>query len=266
MKHAVALSLGLVIGGLGLLAARSAVAAPVPAAEAAAKATPSAEELLTAMDGNLQFETRTAVIQMDVSDGRRTRSYEMISFGRGESDSAIEYRSPEREKGTRMLKLGDQLWMYMPRAERTQKISGHMMRQGMMGSDVSYEDMMTGSDFAQQYDAVVLGSEVVDGRLHWKVEAKAKDTTVTYPRRLIWIDDGYRIPTKQELFALSGMLMKTWTMSDVQNVEGQMMPMRMEIRDALREGSSTVIVTTELKLGVALEDEVFSKRWLERSQ
>ena len=43
-----------------------------------------------------------------------------------------------------------------------------------------------------------------------------------------------------------------------------MTPMRTEITDALRPGSSTVIVTSELKFGIELEDEVFSKRWLER--
>ena len=58
--------------------------------------------------------------------------------------------------------------------------------------------------------------------------------------------------------------MKTWTMGDVQEVGGQMTPMRTEITDALRPGSSTVIVTSELKFGIELEDEVFSKRWLER--
>lgn len=239
----------------GLVSVASAVEPP---------AQPSAQELLKAMDSNLQFETRTATVKMTVNDGRRTRSYEMVSHGRGETDSAIEYLAPEREKGTRMLKLDDQLWMYMPRAERTQKISGHMMRQGMMGSDISYEDMMTGSDFDKMYTAKVVGSEQLDGRLHWKLEATAKDTTVTYPKRVIWIDDGYRIPTKQELYALSGMLMKTWTMSEVKDVNGQMTPMRMEVTDALREGSSTVIETTQLQMGIELEAETFSKRWLER--
>ena len=225
---------------------------------------PSASELLESMDHNLQFETRTATVTMTVNDGRRTRSYTLTSHGRGQDEAAIEYLSPDREKGTRMLKKGDQLWLYMPKAERTQKISGHMMRQGMMGSDVSYEDLMAGHEFEEFYTASVVGSESLEGRLHWKIEAVAKDNTVSYPRRTIWIDDAHRIPTKQELYALSGLLLKTWTMSDVRDIEGQMTPMRMEIRDALREGSATVMETTALTYGVALEDETFSLRWLER--
>jgi len=96
-------------------------------------ATPTAEELLAAMDEVLQFDTRTSTATMEVIDARRTRSYRMTSYARGQDDAAVLYLGPAREKGTKMLRKDDNLWLYMPRAERVQKISGHMLRQGMMG-------------------------------------------------------------------------------------------------------------------------------------
>ena len=236
---------------------------PAPAATEVS-AIPTAEELLASLDTNLQSKSQKATVKMTVDDGRRVREFEMVSVSRGRDSSAMEYLAPEREKGTRMLKLEDQMWLYLPRAERVQKLSGHMLRQGMMGSDMSYEDMLATDDFDDMYTAQVLGSEQLDGRKVWKLEALAKDDSVAYPKRLIWVDDEYRIPTKQELYALSGMLLKTWTMSDVKVIDGKNVPMRMEIKDALKEGSSTVIHTTELTYDVPLEDEVFSRRWLER--
>jgi hypothetical protein len=134
----------------------------------------------------------------------------------------------------------------------------------MMGSDVSYEDMMATDDFDELYDAKVVGSEALDGRPHWKVEATARDGSVTYPKRVMWIDAEWLIPAKQELYALSGMLLKTWTMGDVKAIDGKNVPMKMVITDALKEGSSTTIETLEMKFDVPLEDEVFSRRWLER--
>ena len=100
-------------------------------------ATPTADELLTAMDEVLQFDTRTSTATMEVIDARRTRSYRMKSYARGQDDAAVLYLEPAREKGTKLLRKDDNLWLYMPRAERVQKISGHMLRQGMMGSDMS---------------------------------------------------------------------------------------------------------------------------------
>jgi outer membrane lipoprotein-sorting protein len=195
---------------------------------------------------------------------RKTREYTMQSFGRGQAESAIEFLAPRRDKGTRILKQSGSMWIYLPRAERTQQISGHMLRQGMMGSDISYEDMMDAADFVKKYDAEVVGEEEVEGRSCWKLEAKAKNETVTYPRRVIWIDKEWKIPTRQELYAVSGMMLKTWSMSDVKKIDQRWVPHRMTIADRLREGSKTELIFSDIKFGVDLEEEVFSRRWLER--
>ncbi len=232
--------------------------------EAPADDTPDAETILDRMDRALQFDTRTARVTMEVVEGRRTRRYEMMTYGRGVTDAAVEYEAPARERGTRMLKLGDNLWIYLPRAERVQRISGHMLRQGMMGSDISYEDMMQAAEFRRQYEARVLGAEEVDGRKCWKIEATARDRKVTYPRRLIWVDQENYVPLRQKLFALSGMQLKTWAMSDVREVDGRSTPHRMKLTDALREGSKTTLTLSEIRYGVTFRDEVFTMRWLER--
>ena len=75
---------------------------------------PSAKEILDAMDANMTFESRTATMTMTVEGRKRTRVYEMQSFGRGTTDSALTYLKPTRDKGTKMLKLGNDLWIYMP--------------------------------------------------------------------------------------------------------------------------------------------------------
>lgn len=227
---------------------------------------PTAAELLAALDGNLQSDSQKSTVQMTVNDGRRSRTFSMTSIARGRTHSAIEYQTPKREKGTRMLKVDGQMWLYFPRAERVQKISGHMMRQGMMGSDVSYEDMMTSADFDDMYDAKILGEDTVEGRKHWKLEATAKDSSVSYPKRIIWIDDEYRIPTKQELYALSGLLLKTWAMSEIKQIDGKNVPMKMVISDELKKGSSTTIITESITFDIPLQDQIFSRRWLERGK
>jgi outer membrane lipoprotein-sorting protein len=229
-----------------------------------AAAQPTADELLDRMDDNMTFEARRVRIVMTV-EGRRTRTYEMVSYGRGEEDSAMEYLSPARDKGTRMLKLGDELWLYMPSVERVQKISGHMLRQGMMGSDVSYEDMLASREMRKRYEAKVTGEDAVEGRACWTLEMVAKDDTVTYPKRVSCIDKETYIPLEQDLYALSGMLLKTWTMSHPKAFpNGRSFPMKMTIRDHVRKESVTKIEFVEMDFGIEFPKEVFSLRWLER--
>ncbi len=247
------------LGGLALAQAPEAPAEPAPVA-----AEPTAEQILDRIDQNMVSESRTAKMTMTVEGKRRTRTYRIESYGRGETDSAMVYLAPARDKGTKMLKLGDEMWLYLRTVDRVQKLSGHMLREGMMGSDISYEDMMNGEDLRSAYKASIEGSETVDGRDTWKLVLVAHDDTVAYPKRVSWIDKELYIPLKQELFALSGMKLKTWTMSDIKPFDGRMYPTRMTVEDHLKKGSKTTVTFDELKFGVKFAREVFSRRWLER--
>ncbi len=222
------------------------------------------EEILTKIDANLTYEARESSLQMVVTKNGRTKTYRMHSFGRGQEEMAMEYLEPARDKGTKMLKKSDDLWMFLPSVEKPQKISGHMLRQGLMGSDMSYEDLMESSRWQAMYNGTIAAEEVIEGRKCWKVELKAKESTVSYPKRIIWVDQGNYIPLRQELFALSGMLLKSWTMGDVRSIEGREFPMKMVVEDQLQKGSVTQIIFEKVTFKVALAEEVFSLRWLER--
>lgn len=231
---------------------------------APAETPPTADQLLDRMDENLTFESRRAKLRMTV-EGRRTRTFEMVSFGRGEEDTAMEYVAPARDKGTKMLKLGDELWIYLPNVDRVQKISGHMLRQGMMGSDLSYEDLMAARELRTRYQATVTGEVEHEGRAAWRLELRAKDEAVSYPKRVTWVDKETFIPVKQELYALSGLLLKTWTMSDIRTYPGgRRFPAKMTVEDHVKKESKTRIEFLEVEFGVEHPKEVFSLRWLER--
>jgi outer membrane lipoprotein-sorting protein len=226
--------------------------------------TPTADELLAQIDAQMVYDSRTSRVRMKVVNARRTREFVMVTYGRGADDAAIEYLEPARDKGTRMLKKGNEMWLWLPAVERVQKISGHMLREGMMGSDVSYEDMTNNAELRKLYTATVSGESTVDGRKCWKLEMVATTEEVTYHKRVTCIDTETFIPVSQELYAVSGMLLKTWTMSDVKKVGERWVPHKMRIEDKLQQGSYTEILIEETTFGVSLPEEVFTTRWLER--
>ena len=227
-------------------------------------ALPLAEDVLKKVDANMNYASRTANITMAINKGRRIKSYKMRSHARGKYEAAIEFKAPARDKGTKMLKKKDELWMYMPSIEKTQKISGHMLRQGMMGSDMSYEDLLETTQLLALYEAKVVGEESMNGRQCYKLELKAKNNTITYTKRISWIDKENMVPVKELLFSLSGMLVKEWTMSGVQTFDGRKFPTKIVVVDKLKNKSSTTLEFTKLEFKVSLADEIFSKRWLER--
>ena len=100
--------------------------------------TLSAEEILKKVDANRIADSKVIVAKMVIHGRRGERTVESKSWQRNYYDSFTEYLAPPRDKGTKMLKLGGQLWIYSPQTDRTILISGHMLRQSVMGSDLSY--------------------------------------------------------------------------------------------------------------------------------
>ncbi len=252
------------VTGLLLLLAAPSLTLLAPQEAEAAEALPTVDDLLKRLDANMTFDSRTSEMTMTVTKAGRAKTYQMRSYGRGADEAAIEFMAPARDAGTRMLKKGGELWMYLPSVEKTQRLSGHMLRQGMMGSDFSYEDILEASDWRTKYKGAITAEEPVDGALCYKVELTALSPDVTYPKRVVWVDKALLVPRRQELYALSGMLLKVITMSDVKAFGTRQFPTKIAAEDKLQQGSRTDMTFTKLEFSVKLEEEVFSLRWLER--
>ncbi len=178
------------------------------------------QDIIKAMDDNLNAKSRVLTSKMIVHGRRTSRTIESRNWVVGIDQAFTEYLSPPREAGTKMLKLFDKLWTYSPQTDRVIQISGHMLRQSVMGSDMSYNDMMEDRPLEELYEATLEGSIDIDGRDHWIMFLEARVKGLSYPKRRAWIDKEYLLPMKEELYAKSGKLLKTSTMDGIKKVQG----------------------------------------------
>ena len=225
----------------------------------------SVQEIIQAMDNNLNAKSKVLTSKMIVHGRRSSRTIESKNWVVGIDLAFTEYLSPPREKGTKMLKLGDKLWTYSPQTDRVIQISGHMLRQSVMGSDISYNDMMEDRPLEELYEATLEGSVDIDGRDHWIMFLEAKVKGLSYPKRRAWIDKEYLLPVKEELYAKSGKLLKTSTMSGVRKVQGRWFPSQFIYKDELKRNSKgTEWVIDEIAFDVDIPDSRFSKALLRK--
>ena len=225
---------------------------------------PSGKELLLKIDENFTSKNRIIVSRMVVHGRRRSRTMEARSWIRGSEEAFTEYLSPAREKGTKMLKLGDELWTYSPSTDRIIRISGHMLRQSVMGSDLSYEDMMEDIELYKTYDAQVTGEETVLGRPCWIVELSAVTTDIAYFSRKLWVDKERYIIFKEERFAKSGKLLKTTEVKDYGLIDGRWVAKHIVFKDVLKRGSGTEFFVDDVEYDAVIPSYVFSKAVLKR--
>jgi len=224
----------------------------------------SAEEIIERIDKNMSAENRVVESSMTIHGKRNSRTMTSISYTVGNKQSFTEYLSPAREKGTKMLKLEDKLWIFSPSTDRTIQISGHMLRQSIMGSDFSYEDMMDDRELMDMYAAEIVGQEEIDGRKTYVLELTAKVDDVAYYKRKMWVDTERFVPLKEDLFAKSGQLLKRSTLSEVQKVEGRWYPMNITYKDMLKQGDGTEMQMTSIKFNQEIPDYIFTKAALKK--
>ena len=225
--------------------------------------TPSAAELLRRVDDNEIYAAIEYDGEMIIEYQNRRFVKTMRAWARANSDSFIEFTNPE-DRGTKYLKKDGRLYVYSPDTEGVMLISGHMLRESMMGSDLSYEDAVENEKLIDRYDPVLSGSEAVNGRDCWTVDLTAKKRTESYPKRKLWIDRETGDCLRYELFALSGAALKEYVLNRVEVFGGRRFPVEIEIRDLLRKGSKTTMIMRNVVMDSPIADSVFSQRNLER--
>ena len=222
-------------------------------------AQPTGKEILNRIDENMSSDTRYVKSKMVIHGPRTSRTIESESWAEGDQAALTEYLAPAREKGTKMLKLEDKLWIFSPSTDRTIQISGHMLRQSVMGSDLSYEDMMDDPNLTKKYDAVVVGSENFDETDCWIVEMTAKTEDVAYQMRKLWVDKTRYIPLKEELYAKSGKLLKKTELSDITKHGSRWYPGKITFKDMLKKGAGTEFIVDEIRFNVEIPEHILSK-------
>ncbi|MCX6563063.1 MAG: outer membrane lipoprotein-sorting protein [Candidatus Aminicenantes bacterium] len=228
------------------------------------QATLSPAEILERADRNAVSGNRIAVSEMIIRGRRDSRSISAKSWVQGEDKAFTEYLAPAREKGIKMLKLGDQLWTYSPDADRTISISGHMLRQSVMGSDFSYEDMMEDRSLVDLYRPEIAGEETWLDRPCWILRLTSKGGEVAYDSRKIWVDKERYVLLKEERFAKSGKLLKALEVKSIIRVQGRWVQNSLVVKDALKSGEGTEFKIQSIEFDAVIPDYLFSKASLRK--
>ncbi len=211
------------------------------------------EEIMDRVDDNQFIAEARYEAEMIIVSGRRETKKELITYLKSDgerTDALAEFVNP-RDRGTRYLLLDEDMWMYYPDAEDLVRISGHMLEQGMMGSDFSYQDVLEMEKMTDLYDFELEESDILFERPVYVIKAVAAEgEKPAYHTRRLWVDSERFVILKEHMYAREGRLLKELITEKVEEVEeGRFMPVEMVMEDKLRQDTETVYRITELDLG-----------------
>lgn len=214
-------------------------------------------EILLQVDRNLQpesYEMYRKLINVE-PDGSK-KEYVFYTVKKGQDKMVAMFLSPASEKGRSTLRLGDNMWLYIPSVGKPLRITS---LQSVVGGVFNNSDILR-IDYSAEYNAAVI-EETADTFI---LDCKAKTATVAYDRLKMVVDKKTIVPLTIECHAASGMLIKTLYYKDVKDFgEGLRRPSVLETDSPLYKGYKSVMLYARIKKK-DLADEVFTLNYLPR--
>ena len=166
------------------------------------------------------------------------------------------YIAPASEKGRATLRLGENMWLYIPNVNKPIRITS---LQSIVGGVFNNADLMQ-LDYHAEYEAVSAG-ETANERI---LDLKAKNKTVAYDKLKMWVSKKDELVSKIECYSASGMLIKTLEFKQIKDFgNGLVRPSVMETYSPLYKGYRSYMVYSQIKAR-EFKDEVFTLNYLSK--
>jgi outer membrane lipoprotein-sorting protein len=201
---------------------------------------------------------------MTITTPRWQRTLALRAWMERPKRSFIRILAPAKEKGIGSLRIGAEMWNYLPNVERTIKIPPSMMLQPWMGSDFTNDDLVKGSSLIDDYTSRILRQETLGAAVYVLELIPKPDAAVVWGRILYWVRKNDFVPLKEEFYSERGELVRTMTFSAVRPMGGRTIPTNWEIRPSGKPGNSTTIVVKSAVYDRTIDPDLFTQRNLQK--
>lgn len=212
-------------------------------------------EILKKVDANLQpesFESYRKLINIEPSGARR--EFLLYTLKKGHDKIASLFLSPASEKGRATLRLGDNMWLYIPNVGKPVRITS---LQSVVGGVFNNADIMR-LDYNVEYNV----QKIEDEKMEYILDLKAKTAAVAYDKLKMWVDKKTVVPTKIECYAATGLLIKALYFKERKPFDqGTLRPSIIETDSPLYKGYQSILAYANVKKRI-VPDEVFTLEFL----
>jgi outer membrane lipoprotein-sorting protein len=221
------------------------------------------ERIIRSIDELYRSESSYSEIEMQIVTPHWERTLSMKAWTSGMEKTFIRLLSPPKERGVATLRIGNEMWNYLPRTDKVIKIPPSMMMSSWMGSDFTNDDLVKEFSLYEDYSYERVPSDD-PGRIHIRCVPR-EDLPVVWGHVLLVAREEDDLPVREEYYDENGELMRILNFREVTTFDGRKIPAVMEMVPQQKEGHRTVIRYRELRFDVDLDEDVFSLRNLRSS-
>jgi len=191
-----------------------------------------------------------------------TRELQLETWMDRPDHTLIRIHSPKKEAGVGSLRIGDAMWNYLPKVDRTIKIPPSMMLQPWMGSNFSNDDLVKESSFVDDYTHEVAGvGDSGEVPVYRVVSTPRPDAPVVWSQLEFEIRAD-AIPVSVAYYGERDQVVKRLTYDQIKAMDGRRIPTRWTMIDADNSASRTVIRIESIEFDIPVDEALFSLRRL----
>ncbi len=207
--------------------------------------------ILVELDRNLSPESYESYRKLiNIEPGGRKKEFILFVVKKGSDKVGILFLAPASEKGRSMLRLGDNMWLYIPNVGKPIRITS---LQSAVGGVFNNADILR-LDYAREYNV----QQMEESDKEYVLHLKAKTKTVAYDKLKMWVDKDKVLPTKVECLTEASMLIKTIHFKQTKDFGDEVVrPSVIETDSPLYKGYKSVIIFAKIQKRT-LQDEIFT--------
>jgi outer membrane lipoprotein-sorting protein len=215
--------------------------------------------ILTQVDDMWRGESSYAVTTMQVKTEHYQRTMKMQGWSKGKEQTLFIVMQPLREKGTATLKSGNHIYTYLPKTDRTIKLTSGMMMGSWMGSHLTNDDLVKEARLEEDYTATISfegerdGQNIIEFTLIPRTEA-----AVVWGKLVLIIMAESHLPVVEYYYDEDMALARTIQFSDIKLLGGQQRPASLEVIPTDKPNEYTRFIYEELEFNLELNDSLFS--------
>jgi outer membrane lipoprotein-sorting protein len=205
-----------------------------------------------------------ATLQMQIFGENGQRDLAMKIWTQGD-DALVRIISPQKDAGTAILKIGSDVWYYLPKVNRTIKAPSSMTMTSWMGSDFTLDDLVKESGLVRDYSlANSFEGKRGEVAVYEYTMTPRPGAAVVWGKIVLQVRQANLMPAWQGFYDEDGKLDRDLTFSDYKTIGGRLMPTRLVMRSLDKPGQQSTIVYEDIAFDVPIGAETFSLPNLKR--
>ena len=224
-----------------------------------------AKEILREVDDMWRGASSHTILTMQIKTSHYTRNMRLEGWSKGKEKTLVRILTPLKEKGTATLKSGSNIFSYLPRTDRTIRLTTGMIMGSWMGSHFTNDDLVKESRMEEDYDPTVSFAGRRDNQdiIEFTLIPKPDAAVVWGKVVLTVLTDGY-LPLIQYYYDEDMNIARTITFNKIKQVAGRPRPTVMRVVPADKPNEYTELVYEKMEMDIKLSDAFFSLSHLKR--